>query len=416
MSPTLSSLLHCEIRPTDFGPTPQPFNISVSSGFIHETEERVNRFRPSLDLEDDSNQNWSDGPPSANVTALAKYWAEDYEWKEVQDKMNSDFSHFSISLPGVRGYDAAIPLHFVHERSQDEDATPLLLLHGWPSTHLEWEKVIHPLVSPQESKSKSYHVVAPDLPGFGFSPAPTQAGLDPRKMGLAMDALMLTLGYKRYGIVTTDLGWQMGMWMVEDVSDHIIGHMTDFFIPQPTPADMEKLQKGQATAQEAEYLGGMQGYMGGHAAYATVQSQKPLALATAMADSPVGYAAWIWHLMYAVSDGYEYSHEELVTSTMMLWLQGPYGNLRTYKEFYKPGFMDFPTTKIPTGVSQWLNPKGPYAELKRFPIAPRDWIERVANVVYMSSHEFGGHFPATSHPEIWVDDTRNFFALVGEKA
>jgi hypothetical protein len=155
-------------------------------------------------------------------------------------------------------------------------------------------------------------------------------------MGLAMDALMGVLGYKRYGIVTTDLGWQMGMWMVQDVGRNIVGHMTDFFIPPPRPADSEQLKDNRRkTAQEAEYILSLQAYMTKHAAYASVQSQRPLALAAAMADSPVGYAAWIWHLMHAVSDGYAYSHDDLITATMMLWIQGPYGNLRTYKEFYK---------------------------------------------------------------------------------
>ena len=317
------------------GPVPEPFTIRVDQGLIDEARSKAKLYRATTDLVGDSNKDWSDGPPAANMTTLAQYWAEAYDWNKVQDDMNTQFQHFKLTIPKSSGYQADLPVHFVHERSNAEDATPLLLLHGWPSTHLEWEKVIKPLVSSKDAGHKTYHIVAPDLPGFGFSPAPTIPGLGPREMGRALHSLMTSLGYQRYGIVTTDLGWQMGMWMVQDVGESIIGHMADFFIPQPTPSDFERLQRNETAPEEAEYLKGLQGYMNGHAAYATIQAQAPLTLAQAMTDSPVGYAGWIWHLMNTASDGYAYSLEEVITSTMMLWVGGPYGNLRTYKEFYK---------------------------------------------------------------------------------
>lgn len=315
--------------------TPQPFTIATNPDFIKQTVDKVKGYRPSTDLDDDSNGDWSDGPPAARMTALAEYWSSEYDWDTLQAEMNSQFSHFTVTIPESSRYAAELPLHFVHERSKVEDATPLLLLHGWPSSHLEWQKVIGPLVSPEDTDSKSFHVVAPDMPGSGFSPAPTVAGLGPREMALAFDQLMSTLGYPKYGIVTTDLGWELGMWMVSDVGENIIGHMADFFIPQPSQSDFGRLQSNLTTPQETEYLQSLQAYMNNHAAYATIQAQAPLTLAQALADTPVGYAGWIWHLMNAVSDGYAYTMDEVITSTMMLWLQGPYGNLRTYKEFYK---------------------------------------------------------------------------------
>jgi pimeloyl-ACP methyl ester carboxylesterase len=132
--------------------------------------------------------------------------------------MNEQFAHYATTVPGNGEYSAPIPLHFVHERSDDEAATPLLLIHGWASTHLEWSRIIKPLA---QQGSKAFHVVAVDLPGFGFSPAARQPGLGAREMGRAFDALMRQLGHDKYGLVTTDLGWLIGMWMVEDVRDSI---------------------------------------------------------------------------------------------------------------------------------------------------------------------------------------------------
>lgn len=321
--------------PFHSGPVPQPYELALTPEFIQQTRVRARNYKPSIDLSNSSDNEWSDGPPAKTISALAKYWAEDFDWYEVQQKMNSDFSHYTVTIPKTSRYDAELPLHFVHERSSDENAVPLLLLHGWPSTHQEWAKVIKPLTSPENISTKSFHTVAPDIPGFGFSPSPPISGLGPREMAVVFDKLMAILGYKRYGIATTDLGWQVGMWMVEDVGENIIGHMTDFFIPQPTPDDFDRLKSNKTTSQEATYLQSLQAYMNGHAAYAAIQAQAPLTLALAMSDSPVGYAGWIWHLMHTVSDGYAYSYDEVITSTMLLWIQGTYGNLRTYKEFYK---------------------------------------------------------------------------------
>lgn len=342
MSIALEAALSSSVPfPFHSGQVPQPFELALTPEFIQQTRVRAQNYKPSLDLNNGSDSDWSDGPPTKAMSSLAKYWAEDFDWFEVQQKMNSDFHHYTVTIPKTSRYDAELPLHFVHERSTDENAVPLLLLHGWPSTHYEWAKVIKPLTSPENASIKSFHTVVPDLPGFGFSPSPPMPGLGPREMAVVFDKLMAILGYKRYGIATTDLGWQVGMWMVEDVGENIIGHMTDFFIPQPNSDDFDRLKRNETTSQEAQYLQSLQAYMNGHAAYASIQAQAPLTLALAMSDSPVGYAGWIWHLMHTVSDGYAYSYEEVITSTMLLWVQGTYGNLRTYKEFYKVRGLSF---------------------------------------------------------------------------
>jgi pimeloyl-ACP methyl ester carboxylesterase len=312
---------------------PKPFHISVDPSFINQTIQKACLYRPSIALlEQDTT--WLDGPPPQDINKLASYWAEEYRWSDVQEQINTNFSHFTTTVQGNQNYPHLMPLHFIHEHASDgpDAAIPLLLLHGWPSSHLEWAKVVHPLAHPANKSSPRFNVVAPDLPGFGFSPAPTHSGLGPREMGFGFDALMHQLGYKKYAIASTDLGWVVGSWMTSDTSS-VIAHSTDFFSVQPNATDMSRFAANQTSKEESAYILAVQQLMKDNFAYSVIQGAKPLQLALALTDSPVGFAGWIWQLIASVSDGFEYTYEELVTTTMMLWIQGTYGNLRAYKEF-----------------------------------------------------------------------------------
>ncbi|EKG15498.1 Epoxide hydrolase [Macrophomina phaseolina MS6] len=223
--------------------------------------------------------------------------------------MNEEFDHYATTVPGNGTYSAPIPLHFVHKESKNEGAVPLLLVHGWSSTHHEWSSAIKKL---SQNGEKSYHVVAVDLPGFRFSPAPTQPGLGAKEVGVAFDALMQQLGYSEYGIVSTDIGWAIAMSMVEHLSQNIIGHFTDFFFAMPTPSDSARQANNETTEEENEYLAALKEFAKRHFAYATVQNQKPGLLAAILVDSPVGMAAWLWDLKHGNSDGYAFTHEEII--------------------------------------------------------------------------------------------------------
>jgi hypothetical protein len=222
--------------------SPQKFEISVDPVLIDETLQKVKLFRPSTPLS--GVPDWEDGPPPSLINDFAAYWGSEYDWFAVQDQINKNFSHYATTVnPGSENYTYPVPLHFVHEVSTDPDAIPLLLIHGWPSTLMEWQHVIHPLAHPENSSDPSFHVVAVDLPGFGFSPAPVASNLGPREIGDALDALMQQLGYTQYGIQTTDLGWFVGMWMVQDHTASLIGHGTDFWFQPPN------------ATKQAEYAG-----------------------------------------------------------------------------------------------------------------------------------------------------------------
>lgn len=314
--------------------TPVPFQPSVDPSFIEETRLKASTYRPSIELldEDIVNGGWTEGPPRANMTAIAQYWSKEYNWTEAQNEITSNFSHFAVTLPSAGDYKHPIPLHFVHERADSDDAIPLLLLHGWPSSHREWSKVISPLVSSTNSSAQTFHIVAPDLPGYGFSPASSYSGLDGPEIGVALDQLMVQLGYEKYGVVGTDLGWVIGLFMATQKPESVIGYFSDFWLISPNATDLERYAQNQTTEEETRYIEASMDWSNNHFSYSDAHIQTPLAIANVMSDSPVGFAGWVWHLVNWVNDGYEYTLNELITNTLMLFIQGTYGNIRLYKQ------------------------------------------------------------------------------------
>ncbi|UPL01222.1 hypothetical protein LCI18_012156 [Fusarium solani-melongenae] len=383
--------------------SPWGFHIHVDQDFIDLTLRKVRDYRPSQGLFSD----WTiEGPPDSAVTLLADYWDKSFDWRVTEERINK-FDHYATTVPGSYNYTEPVPLHFVHQRSNHSADTALLLLHGWTSSHFEWSRVIRPLT---QNGNESFHVVAPDLPGYGFSPAPSRSSMGPREMGAAFDALMKQLGYKKYGIVATDLGWAIGMWMLQDASDSVTGLFTDFFRVPPEPSDIARQAMNETSQEENDFIAVSNAWDSSHSSYATVQTQKPLALSQALADSPVGFAAWLWDLRYAISDGYSYTYEELITDALLLWFQSPYASMRSWLEVSKPDMARFPNTDVPVGVTQWGNNNGPFPSLAKFPLIPRHWVERTSNVVYWKRYDYGGHYPAVTRPESWVKDVREFFA------
>lgn len=383
---------------------PRHFKIEVKDDFLSFTHRKVSDYRPSTSFF----QKWTaEGPPQDAVNNIAQYWATKYNWKDIERNLNNDFNHFATSVPGNGSHPAPISFHFIHEKSQAAEAIPLLLLHGWTSTHLEWTKVVKKLI---QENGRSFHVVAVDLPGFGFSPAPSQPGLGPVEQGVALDSLMQQLGYMQYGIASTDLGWLIAMTMTETVGTNIIGHFTDLFLVQPQASDVARATNGETTEEENEYLAALNEFMSKHFAYAMVQTQKPGLLATVLADSPVSMAAWLWDLKESSTDGYIPSYDEIITDAFMAWIQDPYGSIRSYSLASQAGFPTQRKSDVPTGVTVWGSQKGRFPGLAKFPMTPRSWVERAANVVYYKKHDCGGHYPAWNMPDQWLADVQEFFS------
>lgn len=336
-----------------FTDSPQPFQLAVDPGFIETTKLKASLYRPSRDIAIDD---WEDGPQQYNMTAVRDWWVHNYSWWDVQSTINQKYQQFTTTVHSGENFTHPIPLHFAHHRSNRSDAIPILMLHGWPSSFLEWDQVIDPMASPPNTSLPAFHVVAPNLPGFGFSPAPAYPGLGSREMGQAFDNFMHQLGYDRYAIYTTDLGTFIGRWMVSDAEASIVSHLTDFPFVTPNATDLARYAANQTTPEENAFIEEENNFLTEHAGYQAVHSTKPLALSQALTDSPVGFLGWVWHLVQAASDVYQYTPQQLITNALMLYIPGTYGNVRSYKEFWREGALNdtaYPSSNVPTGVTQW---------------------------------------------------------------
>lgn len=274
-------------------------------------------------------------PPTQDLVDVRDYWTGEYDGGSVQDHLNRDYRHHTTTVHARASYTHAIRLHFVHYRSERKNAIPLLMLHGWPSSFLEWSKIIELLTNPPNDSMPAFHVVAPSLPGFAFSPAPEHPGLGPRETGQGFDDLMRQLHYDKYSIYTTDLGTFIGYWMLPDSLDSVTSHITDFFFATPNATDLARYEANQTTRAETSYIAELQQTERIDFTYMQLHGTRPLSVAIAMTDSPIGFVAWIWDLMWRLSGGYAYSADDLITDAMMLSIQRPYGGIRDYLEWFR---------------------------------------------------------------------------------
>ncbi|SCO80802.1 related to epoxide hydrolase [Fusarium oxysporum] len=378
------------------------WNIEVNPEFIEKLERKAKLFEPASEFEDkSSNANWEEGLPRSVSKALRDFWVNDYDWFKYQKEINANYSHYALSVKAGEGYEPHVPLHFVHERSQRKDAIPLLLIHGYPSTHLEWSKVIKPLTSPKSRKDPAFHVISVDLPGYGFSPAPVLPTLGPKQLAIAFDNLMKDIGYPKYAVMSQDQGWWPGMWMTYLIPDNIIGHYCDFAAISPNATDLERYARGEATEDEARYIEAGQAWSQNHTSYSQLFVQSPRIAGELFADSPVGFAGYLWYLMRKVNGGYEITPEWVISRTIPMMIQEAWTSADSNA---------FPYTQVPTGVSRWSWAGNPFPEIDNNPMVPKNFLERHVNLVHFTTYDKGGHFPAEARPDAWLNDIRQFFS------
>jgi len=363
----------------------RPFRIEVPDEDLADLRERLRRTRwPEREcvVGPGNTIDWSQGIPLDYTRELAYYWAEGYDWRQREARLNR-FDQFVTEIDGL-------DIHFIHQRSGNPDALPLVITHGWPGSIVEFAKVIEPLTA-------DFHVVCPALPGYGFSGKPAATGWKVERIARAWDTLMTRLGYHRYGAQGGDWGATVTTQIGRNGNGCIGIHLNMPMAPPPGPVDAP-------TAEELAAIEAFAHYQKWDAGYSKQQSTRPQTLGYGLADSPVGQLAWIVEKFWAWTDcdGHPenvLSRDEMLDDVMMYWLtNSAASSARLYWESF--GTLGGGKVEVPTGVACF--PK----EIMK---APRSWCEARYNITHWTDMPRGGHFAAFEQPELFVEDVRAFF-------
>ncbi len=375
----------------------RPFTIAVSDAVLSDLEERLARTR----LPDAGpGAAWEMGTDRAYLDGLLEYWREGFDWR-AQERALNELDHFTTTIDGV-------DVHFIHQRSPNPDAVPLLLVHGWPGSFVEFVGLVGPLTDPAAQRgvgADAFHVVIPSLPGFGFSGKPTERGYGPEKMGDMLAALMERLGYDRYGVQGGDWGAIIGRSLAGNYPDHVIGLHSNFMTGGP-PAGVADPNEG-VPAVELELRAERTEAFAEGSAYQEIQGTKPQTLGYGLNDSPAGLAAWIVEKFQGWSDNdgdpeTAFTRDQMLTNVTLYWVTETItSSTRIYYESrHTPATRPVRYVEVPTAVAVF--PKEIY-------FVPRRWAEARYNIVRWTVMPRGGHFAALEEPELLVEDVRAFF-------
>ena len=338
---------------------------------------------------------WGQGAPLASVQALVERWRNGYDWRACEARLNA----LSPSMTEIDGLD----IHFLHVRSPEPDAMPLLLTHGWPGSVIEFLKVAEALADPRAhggDPADAFHVVIPSLPGYGLSGKPTEAGWNTERIARAWIELMQRLGYERFVAQGGDWGSAVTNALGASGNPAVVGIHLNFVIARP---DADEL--ADATPAELAALADMQRYSTEGNAYALQQKTRPQTLGYGLTDSPVGQAAWIYEKFREWTDcGGEpenaLSIDEMLDNITLYWLTGTAtSSARLYWESF--GSFNAGPVTIPVGCSIFP---------REFLRASRRWAQkRFSNLVHWNELDRGGHFAAFEQPELFTDEVRASF-------
>lgn len=367
-----------------------PFKVNVSDDEITDLNERLAMARfPHATTTD-----WSRGQPVGFIKELVDQWLNRFDWRKWEGRLNN-YLQFTTEIDGQT-------IHFLHIRSKEPDAFPLILTHGWPSSVLEFLSVIGPLSDPRAhglDPSLAFDLVIPSVPGYGWSTPLNEPGWDTARVAKAWDTLMKRLGYTRYGAQGGDVGALIGKELGILAPEGLVGtHLQQIFaFPSGAPGEMEKL-----TPFEMEGFGNLDMFQK-YAGYQDIQSKRPGTLGYGLVDSPVGQMAWNTELFF----GFEGQGAEVVDRDLFLahasiyWFTASGGSAANiYLEDARSGSgYREERNDTPTGVAV-------------FPWdfrSVRTFAERANNIVRWTEMPSGGHFAATDAPDLLVADIRTFF-------
>ncbi|MEC8347636.1 MAG: epoxide hydrolase [Pseudomonadota bacterium] len=373
-----------------------PFVISISDEQITDLKNRIANTRwPDAE----TTSGWNQGVPLAYVKELVQYWGEQYDQQRLANRLNA-FDNFKTNLLGLN-------IHFMHIKSSNPNARPLLLTHGWPGSVVEFLKVIGPLTEPQEhggTADDAFHLVIPSLPGYGFSDKPQATGWGVEKIADAWSTLMARLGYSQYFAQGGDWGSVITSYIARQDPEHCLGIHINMGIVAPDP-NAENL-----TANELSIMAGWKYYQDWDSGYSKQQATRPQTLGYGLVDSPSGQAAWIVEKFYQWMDcgGHPeniVSRDELLDNIMVYWLTGSgASSARLYWESFGGGEGREQPVSIPMGAT--ISAKDIFRTSERF-------ASRVfTNIVYWKDKEEGGHFAAFEQPNAFVSELRECFGVM----
>ncbi len=373
-----------------------PFVISISDEQIIDLKNRIANTRwPDAE----TTSGWNQGVPLAYVKELVQYWGEQYDQQRLANRLNA-FDNFKTNLLGLN-------IHFMHIKSSNPNARPLLLTHGWPGSVVEFLKVIGPLTEPQEHSGMAddaFHLVIPSLPGYGFSDKPQATGWGVEKIADAWSTLMARLGYSQYFAQGGDWGSVITSYIARQDPEHCLGIHINMGIVAPDP-NAENL-----TANELSIMAGWKYYQDWDSGYSKQQATRPQTLGYGLVDSPSGQAAWIVEKFYQWMDCSGHpenivSRDELLDNIMVYWLTGSgASSARLYWESFGGGEGREQPVSIPMGAT--ISAKDIFRTSERF-------ASRVfTNIVYWKDKEEGGHFAAFEQPNAFVSELRECFGVM----
>lgn len=368
---------------------PSDFFINVDGAQIEDLAARLRMARLPQAI---PGTGWDYGIDIGVLRDLVEYWANGFDWRSWEDRLNRLDHHHMV----IRDH----AIHYVHVRSAHADATPLLLAHGWPGSFIEFLEVIEPLVAPERhggDTCDAFHLVIPSLPGFGFSEPPRETGWGPALTARVFAELMERLGYDRYGIQGGDFGAIVVAHMGHDVPERLIGLHTNMPLAPP-------IEGVVLTEQEHKDVEGIAAFQAGERAYAMIQSTKPMTVGVGLNDSPAGLCAWIAEKFHSWTDpASPVDRDAMLANIALYWFtETAASSARYYREhFANPPVWTRGRIAVPTGVARFPS------EMNR---PPRAWVEQVYDVVHWTDMPCGGHFAAFERPDLFVADVRAFFA------
>lgn len=372
----------------------EPFEVRVTEAEIADLRDRLARTRwPERETVD----GWGQGIPLAYVQELCRYWADSYDFG-FPARINA-FEQARTEIDGLS-------IHFVHARSPEPHALPLVLTHGWPGSVVEFLKVIGPLSDPRAhggDPADAFHVVAPSLPGYGWSDTPSAEGWKVPRIAQAWDALMARLGYDHYGAQGGDWGASVTSVMGAQRPAGLVGIHLNMAVAFPDPSTLDDLTPTEQRAIDDAVVHRKTG-----TGYSSQQSTRPQTLGYGLTDSPAGQCAWIAEKFWAWTDcdgdpERALTRDEMLDDISVYWFtKSAASSARLYWESFRESPGD--EVHVPTGISVYPR------EILR---PSRRWAEkRFSDIRWFDELDRGGHFAAYEQPESFVEQVRGFFRLV----